>query len=204
MKEKDFEYYIGIDEVGRGPLAGPITICAAAFKTRAPEFLIGIKDSKKLTALKRESWLKKFKMAQEDGSAIFCLSSSSHKEIDGLGLTKAIKNAIKKGLEKLNLDPGKCLVLLDGGLKAPEEYIYQETIIRGDEKERVIAAASIIAKVSRDKLMQKYADKYPEYGFGQHKGYGTKSHYEALQKHGPCEIHRKSFLKSFCDTINLN
>lgn len=203
MKEKDFEYYVGIDEVGRGPLAGPVTICAAAFKVRAPKFLEGIKDSKKLTAKKREGWLKKFKIAQEEGSAIFCLASSDHTQIDVLGLTKAIKNAIEKGLKKLNLDPCKCLVLLDGGLKAPEEYIHQETIIKGDEKELVIAAASIVAKVSRDKVMIKYGEKYSEYGFDLHKGYGTKTHYEAIDKHGPCDIHRKSFLNNFCDKINI-
>ncbi|HRY62696.1 MAG TPA: ribonuclease HII [Candidatus Paceibacterota bacterium] len=194
--DKKFEWYIGIDEVGRGPLAGPITICAAAFRDRKPRALSGIKDSKKLSGKQKGEWKKEIEKEKSSGRAVFCISSSDHLTIDDMGMTQATALAINEALDKLDLDPEKCLVLLDGGLKAPEKFIYQETIIKGDEKERVISAASIIAKIDRDSLMDKYSGKYPEYGFHLHKGYGTRAHYEALEKHGPCEIHRKSFLSS--------
>jgi ribonuclease HII len=168
----------------------------AAFKARKPKFLKGIKDSKQLTAQKREEWVNKLKTAGESEEILFCVSSTDNKQIDKVGLTKAVGLAIEKSLKKLNLEPCKCLVLLDGGLKAPTEYIYQETIIRGDEKERIISAASVIAKVDRDKVMVAYAKKYPGYKFHKHKGYGTKAHYEAIKKHGICNIHRRSFLKN--------
>ncbi|HBM45914.1 MAG: Ribonuclease HII [Parcubacteria group bacterium GW2011_GWF2_38_76] len=199
-----YRWYLGIDEVGRGPLAGPITICVAAFKTRKPKFLRGIRDSKKLTAQKREDWLNKIKIAKEEGNVLFCVSSTDNEQIDKVGITKATNLAIEKSLKKLKLEPCQCLVLLDGGLKAPIEYIYQETIIRGDDKERIISASSVIAKVNRDNIMIDYSKKYPQYNFHEHKGYGTRAHYEALKKYGKCQIHRISFLKKFYGTINSN
>ena len=191
------KWYIGIDEVGRGPLAGPITICAFATKERDPKFLRGIKDSKKLTEIKRKDWLKKITGEEKTGNVVFSVQSSDHGAIDDLGITEAVNLAIKEALKQLNIPPGSCNVLLDGGLKAPAEYIYQETIIKGDEKEKIIAAASIVAKVDRDSFMYEQAIKYPEYGFSEHKGYGTSAHYEAIKKHGLSKIHRRSFLSEF-------
>lgn len=201
-KNDNYDWYIGIDEVGRGPLAGPVTICVAAFKEKRPRSLAGIKDSKKLSEKQRGVWRQKIEKEKEKGNALFFVCSSDNRTIDDDGLTKAIRDTIKIGLTKLNVNPNTCLVLLDGGLKAPIEYINQETIIKGDEKERIIAAASIVAKIDRDKVMVEFNTKYPEYGFHEHKGYGTHAHYEALKKHGACDIHRKIFLKKFYDTIN--
>jgi ribonuclease HII len=103
--------------------------------------------------------------------------------------------AISQGLNKIKLDPNKCQVLLDGSLKAPKEFINQKTIIKGDEKEKIIAWASILAKVSRDSIMTKYHKKFPQYGFQIHKGYGTDKHRTAISKYGLSEIHRKTFCK---------
>lgn len=196
-----FNYYIGIDEVGRGPLAGPVTLCAAVFPKRRLSCFDGIKDSKKLTEGKREEWLKKIDEEREGGRIFYAISSSSNKFIDKHGIVCAIKMAIKDCLEKLNLSPEKCFVLLDGSLSAPPEYVFQETIIKGDEKEQIIAVASVAAKVDRDHFMVGCADKFPEYHFDEHKGYGTKNHYEAIKKHGLCELHRRSYLKDFCGLV---
>lgn len=191
----EFDWYIGIDEVGRGPLAGPVTVCAAAFRERKPRYLAGIKDSKKLSAKKRKKWLERFLIKEKDGEIKFAVSSVSSEKIDEIGIVSAVHLAIENCLAALPCDPAFCNVLLDGGIKAPKEYSYQETMIRGDEKERIIAAASIIAKIDRDALMTEFSKKFPEYGFEKHKGYGTRAHYEAIKKHGQCEIHRKSYLK---------
>ena len=188
-------YYIGIDEVGRGPLAGPVAVGVLKTKHLVFEFWVkGIKDSKKLSPKAREVWCEKIKEAKKRGELDFIVSFVSSKIIDKKGLTYAIKKAISISLKKLLVDPKKCKVLLDGGLKAPEEFIFQETIIRGDEKEPIIALASIVAKVTRDKLMTKYAKKYPPYRFDIHKGYGTKAHYKEISKNPLTSIHRKSFL----------
>lgn len=186
------KYFIGIDEVGRGPLAGPITVCALMCEERNPRKFSGIKDSKKLTEEGRESWLKIIREEKKAGRLNYAVASSSHKKIDGQGLTRAVSSAISRALKKLECSVDCTQVLLDGGLHAPAEF-EQETIIKGDEKERIIAMASIVAKVFRDKKMCRLAKKYPEYGFEIHKGYGTKKHYEVLKKCGPCEIHRRSF-----------
>ena len=114
-----------------------------------------------------------------------------------MGLSKSIKNCLKKALAKLKVKPSECLVLLDGGLKAPKKYKNQQTIIRGDEKERAIAFASIVAKVSRDALMCKLAKKYPKYSFEIHKGYGTEKHRKFIKENGLCPEHRRCFCKKF-------
>ena len=117
--------------------------------------------------------------------------------IDQKGITHAIRLSIKRCLKRCKVDPRVTRVLLDGSLKAPEEFMYQETIIKGDQKEKVISLASIMAKVTRDQWMKKEALKYPEYGFEIHKGYGTKKHRENIKKKGLSPIHRKSFLKTY-------
>lgn len=194
--DNNFNWYIGIDEVGRGPLAGPVTLCAVAFKTREMDVFNGIKDSKKLSEKKRVDWLEKIEIEKGNGNIFYSLSSSDNNIIDSKGISLAIKDAIKNCLIELNLEPQKCFVLLDGSLKAPVEYVYQETIIKGDEKEQIIGVASVIAKVKRDELLCEYSKKYPEYGMEKHKGYGTKAHYEAIKKHGLCGIHRRSYLRN--------
>lgn len=195
---KNIKFVVGIDEVGRGPLAGPVAVCAFKMPIDFVAKSFGkIKDSKKLTPKHREEIFEKLKINKKDGIVDYHVFYETAKRIDKIGLSKAIKNCLDKALSKLKVKPEECLVLLDGGLKAPEKYKNQKTIIKGDEKERAIAFASIVAKVSRDSLMCKLAKKYPKYYFEIHKGYGTKKHCEAINKNGLCTEHRRSFCKNF-------
>ncbi len=190
-----FKYLIGIDEVGRGPIAGPVAVGAFVFLTPTSHKLFkGVKESKQLSEEKREEWFKKINDIKKTGDIDFAVTFQSEKIIDTKGLSFAIKNALRLSIKKLKLNPKHCLVLLDGGLKAPEEYLHQKTIIKGDSKEKVIALASICAKVMRDRKMRKWAKKYPQYGFEVNKGYGTKKHYEGIKRYGLTSLHRKSFL----------
>lgn len=192
---RQYKYLIGIDEVGRGPIAGPVAVGAFVFlKKDSANLFKCVKESKQLSEEKREEWFGKILHAQKTGQIDFVVSFQSEKVIDKKGLTFAIKNALKISINKLKINPQECEVRLDGGLKAPKEYINQKTIIKGDVKEKVIALASISAKVLRDRKMKKLASKYPEYGFDVNKGYGTKGHYEAIRKLGLTELHRRSFL----------
>jgi len=192
------KYVVGIDEVGRGPFAGPVAVCAFIMKADFKTSSFGpLKDSKKLTPQKREEIFCKLEVLKKQKIVDYSVCYESAKRIDEFGLTKTINNCIKKSLKNIKANPKNCLVLLDGGLKAPEEYKNQKTIIKGDEKERAIAFASIAAKVSRDALMCRLAKKYPQYGFEIHKGYGTKKHCEIIRKEGICKEHRVSFLKKF-------
>lgn len=188
------KYIVGIDEVGRGPVAGPVAVGAFVFLDQniSNDFKEA-RDSKQLSEKRREEWFEKIKKAKEESLIDFHVAFRSEKMIDEKGISFAIKESINEVLERLNLASNLIEVLLDGGLKAPSIYL-QRTIIRGDESEQAIALASICAKVSRDREMKKIALEYPEYGFEKHKGYGTKEHYEAIQKHGICPLHRKSFL----------
>lgn len=195
---------VGIDEVGRGPIAGPVAVCALRLEVRSLklgvrdlEEKIGIKlkDSKKLSEKQREVWFVEIKKWQKQGLCDFRVSMVSAKEIDKIGIVPAIQKALNNSLSQLPTS-NSCLVLLDGGLKAPQEYNNQKTIIKGDEKEPVIALASIVAKVTRDRLMCRLAKKYPGYALEKHKGYGTKEHYKTLQKYGLSVIHRKTVLKN--------
>ncbi|NOY35433.1 MAG: ribonuclease HII [bacterium] len=193
------KYIIGIDEVGRGPLAGPVTVGAVAItvnpkseirnpkQIQNPKILKNIKDSKKLNARKRNEWNKILRKNFECHYA-----SVNNKTIDKIGIQKAILLSVRMVLNKFSEMPD--LVLLDGLLKAPKHY-NQRTIIKGDEKIPVISAASIIAKVARDRKMAKLPKKFAKYGFEKHKGYGTKEHYKMIKKHGVSKIHRKSYLK---------
>ena len=191
------QFLIGIDEVGRGPIAGPVAVGAFVFlNRRAMKLFRGVKESKQLTEARRESWFGEILRAQEAGQVDFCVSFRSEKVIDGRGLTYAIRSALKSSLNALSIRADSCRVLLDGSLKAPKEYKNQKTIIRGDEKEKVIALASICAKVLRDRKMNALGFKHPKYGFERHKGYGTRSHYRAVNRFGLLTIHRRSFLKT--------
>lgn len=197
MVDFKIKFIVGIDEVGRGPLAGPVAVCAFIMPIGFKISGFGpLKDSKKLTPKKREEIFCKLEILKNQNKVNYSVCYESAKSIDKIGLSKAIKNCIKKSLKNIKANPKNCLVLLDGGIKAPEEFKNQKTIIKGDEKERAIAFASIIAKVSRDALMCKMAKKYPKYCFEIHKGYGTKKHCEIIKKEGICKEHRKSFLKN--------
>lgn len=191
------KYLIGIDEVGRGPIAGPVAVGAFVFlKPEATKIFKGVRESKQLTEEKREIWFEKIEEAQAKGLVDFSVTFQSEKVIDEKGISFAIKKCLEISLKNLNKNPKECLVLLDGGLKAPEKYRNQKTIIKGDAKEPVIALASICAKVLRDRRMKEWGRKHSHYGFELHKGYGTKKHYEAIGKYGLLNLHRKSFIKS--------
>ena len=194
---KKRKYIIGIDEVGRGPLAGPITFCALAVPKNWEYKITELKprDSKKLSPKKREEFFAVCGQLKKKGIINYSLASASNCQIDKKGLSFCIKKCVGECLKKLNLKYGEVLVLLDGGLKAPESYKNQRTIIKGDEKEPIISLASIIAKVSRDKKMVGFSQKFPEYGLEKHKGYGTKEHYKNIKKYGLSKIHRQSFYR---------
>lgn len=198
---KVIKYVIGIDEVGRGPLAGPVTVCGFVIAKSQLHLLrnLGITDSKKISPQKREVVMEKLKELKNKGYANWYLASNTNEYIDKHGLTKSLQSAIDEILKKveknLETNPTHMDIYLDGSLHADKRYFRQHTIIGGDDKELHIGAASIIAKIHRDKFMEDMDLFYPEYGFYNHKGYGTKEHYMALKKHGPCKIHRRSFLK---------
>jgi ribonuclease HII len=195
---------IGIDEVGRGPIAGPVAVCAFMcsldFTQKITEKLPKLRDSKKLSKLQREKWFAYLKDQKVKGLCDFAVSYVSAENIDTFGISKAIKKALETSLFNITtkanpaINPDQVSVYLDGGLKAPPEFIHQETIIRGDELHPVISFASIVAKVSRDHVMCLFAKEYPNYSFEKHSGYGTASHYAAIKTHGLTPIHRRSFI----------
>src|SRR3990167_5913665 len=195
------KYIVGIDEVGRGPLAGPVAVGVLIQRQRPRlynkgEALISlgkIRDSKKLSEKKREGWFEIICAERQRGALDFSVSFVSHIMIDKRGLAWALRIATVRSLARLAV-PTNSEIFLDDGLRAPEIFKNQKTIIKGDEKIPVIALASIVAKVTRDHLMIRLAKKYPQYGFEKHKGYGTKEHYRAIGKFGLCPIHRRSFL----------
>jgi ribonuclease HII len=190
------KYIIGIDEVGRGPLAGPITVGSVMVRNDFPrDFFDGARDSKRLSALGRALWFEKIKAARRDTVLDYRVSFVSPKLVDDYGIARVTRIAIRRSLRKLDARPEEVFVLLDGGMRAPDEYSYQRTVIGGDEKEPLIGLASIVAKVLRDRRMEHLALEYPNFDFHIHKGYGTKRHISLLKKYGPCEIHRRSFLE---------
>lgn len=187
-------WLLGIDEAGRGPLAGPVSVGVFAIEEKSDQaFLAGIRDSKTLSEKQREAWYTT--LTTQEGARHAVAFSSAH-EIDSKGIVWSIKNAMRKALAKLDLDPQQCHVFLDGGLRAPIQFALQETIIRGDATISVISAAAILAKVTRDRYLVECAQEYPAYGFEKHKGYGTAYHRERLVNVGPCPLHRLSFCKN--------
>ena len=181
----------GVDEAGRGPLAGPV--CAAA--VIMPEGLIieSVNDSKKLTAKKRE---KLFDIIKNE-AVCYSVAFASASEIDEITILNATHLAMTRAVEGLEKAPE--VVLVDGN-SLPKWYYNSEAIVKGDAVCHSIACASILAKVSRDRLMLLEAEKYPQYSFEKHKGYGTKVHTQAIKEYGPCPIHRKTFLKKILKT----
>ena len=178
----------GVDEAGRGPLAGPV-YAAAVILPRDLE-IPRLTDSKKLSDKKRREL---FPIIQEQAVA-FGIGVASEKEIDEINILQATFLAMKRALEKLSVRPD--LALIDGN-RETDFGVPAKTVVKGDSLSASIAAASILAKVSRDDYMMELAQKYPQYGFDIHKGYGTKAHYQALREFGPSEVHRMTFLKSF-------
>lgn len=184
----------GVDEAGRGPLAGPVAV-ASVIMPLDKDIIEGVNDSKKLTEKKRE---KLFDEIIEKAIA-YHIELVDHKTIDEINILNATKLGMKTCIEKLSIKPD--LVLIDAVKLDVETPI--ESIIKGDAKSYNIACASILAKVSRDRLMLELDAIYPEYGFKKHKGYGTKAHIEALKQFGKCDIHRNSFIKNFVGNENV-
>lgn len=183
---------VGVDEAGRGPLAGSVVAAAVKLKKYSEE-LQEINDSKKLSEKKRE---KLFDIIMENFEVGIGVANSN--EIDEINILNATFLAMRRALEdlknKVKINEESTLILVDGNFKIKEYNGKQEAVIKGDAKSLSIAAASIIAKVTRDRMLVEEDKNYPEYGFAKHKGYGTKAHREALLKYGACPIHRKSFL----------
>ncbi len=189
--EKQYEsrgYVCGIDEVGRGPLAGPV-VAGAVILPKDCQILY-LNDSKKLTAKKREEL---YDVIMKEAVAVG-IGYASPARIDEINILQATYEAMREAISKLPIQPD---VLLNDAVKIPGVNIYQVPIIKGDAKSVSIAAASIVAKVTRDRLMEEYDAHIPEYGFASNKGYGSAQHIEALKKYGPSPIHRRSFLTHF-------
>ena len=187
-RKNGYKLIAGIDEVGRGPLAGPVVTAAVILKEN--DLIEGINDSKKLSAAKRESLYDIIL----NRAVSYAFGVVSAEEIDSINILQATYKAMLQALSSLSIKPD--FVLADA-VTIPGIDIKQQGIIKGDAKSISIGAASIIAKVYRDRMMDEYAKIYPEYGFEQNKGYGSQSHIEAIKKFGPCPIHRKTFIKNF-------
>ena len=183
---KGYKSVCGVDEAGRGPLAGPV--CAAAVILPEGVIIDGVNDSKKLSEKKRESL---FDVIREQALS-YSIAYATVDEIEEINILNATMLAMRRAIDGLNIKADYAMI---DGNKIPPLDIDAECIVKGDAKSMSIACASILAKVSRDRLLYKYAEEYPMYGFDKHKGYGTKVHREAILKYGPCPYHRKSFLK---------
>lgn len=195
MKRRD-RWLIGVDEVGRGPLAGPVAVCALAASPSMVRRFAQIKESKQLSPRAREEWYARLLRARGHELS-FATSFVSASIIDKKGINAAIRLALTRSLAKLSVDPDSVEVLLDGGLHAPVEYRHQKTIVHGDARETVIAMASVVAKVLRDRRMSREALRYPHYGFEQHAGYGTEKHAKAIARYGLSPLHRRTFCGNF-------
>ena len=183
---KGYKSVCGVDEAGRGPLAGPV--CAAAVILPKGVIIDGVNDSKKLSEKKRESL---FDIIREQALS-YSIAYATVDEIEEINILNATMLAMRRAIDGLEIKADYAMI---DGNKIPPIDIDAECIVKGDAKSMSIACASILAKVSRDRLLYKYAEEYPMYGFDKHKGYGTKVHREAILKYGPCPYHRKSFLK---------
>jgi ribonuclease HII len=209
MKNK---YVVGIDEAGRGPLAGPVSVSAVIMtlddyttikrKIRSMKWLTSngfafLKDSKKLSEKQREQWFEQINQWKKEGMLQYANTMTGASLIDNEGISVVIKKAVTRLLKKLdNADPKNTHVMLDGSLHAPEIYTNQNTIVKGDELEPIISLASIISKVKRDNKMKGLESKYKRYEMDVHKGYGTEKHRKLIKKYGISKIHRRSFCKN--------
>lgn len=188
-KTLGIKFIAGVDEVGRGPLAGPVVCAAVIMPLDDDKIIEGVTDSKKLSEKKRKILSEKIKSV----AISYCICEISPKEIDDINILEATKKCMYNAVNGLNVKPE--LVFVDA-LKLNIDYP-QLSIIKGDALSYSIGAASIIAKVYRDELMERFDEVYPEYNFKKHKGYGTKAHIDVIKEIGPCEIHRKTFIKNF-------
>lgn len=184
LREKGYHYIVGVDEAGRGPLAGPVV--AGAIILPADYRNGRIRDSKQLTDLQREQLFVEIK----NSALSFAVGIVGWKQIDEMGILNATKLAMRRAILKLDFTPD---FILTDAVPVNIMEIPQKAIVKGDQRVLSIAAASIVAKVTRDHLMRDYHKKYPHYGFDQHMGYGTEVHLGAIKKHGPCRIHRMTF-----------
>ena len=177
----------GVDEVGRGPLAGPVVCCAVIMPIN--DIIDGVDDSKKLSEKKRQMLAEVIKQK----AIAYCIKEISQEEIDKINILQAVKKCMVEAVEGLKVKPDITLVDgVDTNLPIKAEYL-----VKGDSKSYSIGCASILAKVYRDNLMCEYAKQFPEYQFEKHKGYGTKTHIEKIKEIGPCKLHRKTFIKNF-------
>lgn len=191
-------FVLGVDEAGRGPLAGPVAV-GVVMAPEGYDFLGAfphLNDSKKLSEKKRDVIFEELVLRQKAGELSFCVKSVGAAIIDRSGIARAVHSSVHAGVRQLAPEPQGVRVYLDGLLHAPDEY-EQETVIGGDGKVPAIMLASIAAKVSRDRLMVKLAERYPGYGFEVHKGYGTRAHQEAIRTLGLSDLHRRSFCRKF-------
>ena len=187
-KYEHLGYLCGIDEVGRGPLAGPVVACAVSLPKDCD--ILWLNDSKKLTAKKREEL---YDVILE-GAVSVGIGMASPERIDEINILQATYKAMQQAISKLSVKPD---LLLNDAVTIPEVDIEQVPIIKGDAKSASIAAASIVAKVTRDRMMKEYDAVYPGYDFAKNKGYGTKAHIEGIKKQGICDIHRRTFVKKY-------
>lgn len=190
LKEQGYSLVAGIDEAGRGPLAGPVFAAAVILPDGLGD--LGINDSKKLSEKKRDAL---FELIKEKALA-WSVASASEKEIDEINILNATFLAMKRAVDSLEIKPQ--IALVDGNRK-PNTGIEEMTLVKGDSKSISIAAASILAKVSRDRYLKELDGQYPEYQFSKHKGYPTALHYEMIKKHGISPVHRLSFLKNLSE-----
>ena len=184
------QYIAGVDEVGRGPLAGPVVCAAVIMPLDTESIIVGVDDSKKLSAKKRETLAEEIKKR----ALAYTIVEVSEKEIDEINILEATKLGMKKAIETLAIEPQT--VLTDGNMTIDIAYP-QKSVIGGDALSYSIGAASIIAKVYRDHMMDEYAKEYPQYAFESNKGYGTAAHMQAIKEYGLCPIHRRTFTKKF-------
>ena len=183
------KFIAGVDEVGRGPLAGPVVCCAVIMPL--DDLIEGVTDSKKLSEKKREELAKIIK----EKAISYCIKEISEEEIDRINILNAVKKCMTESVNGLSVKPDVTLVDgVDTNLPITAEYV-----VKGDMKSYTIGCASIVAKVYRDNLMVEYSKTYTGYGFEKHKGYGTKAHIESIKEIGPCKLHRKTFIKNFWD-----
>lgn len=186
LLQQGYKNICGVDEAGRGPLAGPV--CAAAVILKPDDIIEGVNDSKKLSEKKREMLYDVIK----ERAVSYSIAFSTLEEIEELNILNATMLAMKRAVEGLEVPADYAII---DGNKTPALQIPCNYVIKGDANSMSIAAASILAKVTRDRLLLEYAKEYPQYQFEKHKGYGTKAHREALLEYGPCPVHRLSFLK---------
>ena len=189
LYEKNLQYICGIDEAGRGPLAGPVVVGAVILPKDS--FIEGVNDSKKISEKKREMLYEKI----TSEAISYSVGIVDQKTIDEINILNATKLGVKLALEGLKVKPE--IIMVDALNNMDTLGIPYISVIKGDAKNYCIAAASIIAKVTRDRIMREWDEVYPQYGFAKHKGYGTSEHIKAIKEDGPCILHRKSFIKNF-------